>query len=447
MAKNIIVSGTGTGASASDTNGGAYEGSVTWTQAQGTNGAALDTASGATVTNNGSSFLRITSAGNFSNSLVDVYVYCDFTATYTDGPYKITAVDASDNYIDIDLAYSADTTANVNVGGALATIGTAMAASGWLVAGDTVKISDAVTSYTTSDAGAIINCTHVPATSRAIPIEIQGVNASDGVIDTANKPLMDCTATVGSGVLINPFYVIENIEMTDGTGNGINSTGGKDSFIIKNCSVHDFVIGITGDDFCTAYGNKVYDNSSHGIQFDNDGYIYNNEVYDNGGVGIDNDGGKIIAYNKVYNNAGAQQIKSNYGTIFNNIVSNDLNDTTLIELDEQNPQAMGVINNTCYGGDRANTVGIKIGNVVDPDTFVPVFNNIIANCGIGISGRTDLSRFAITDTNNFYSNDTNVSNWITGDNAVFGDPDFEDAANQDFSLGGASVAKNVGIGF
>ena len=95
MAKTIVVGGAGTRADASDTNGGAFEGSRTWSDFQGANGAAIDTATGASISDNGSGFVRITSAGDFANSLVDVYAYCDFAATYTDGIYNITAVDGS----------------------------------------------------------------------------------------------------------------------------------------------------------------------------------------------------------------------------------------------------------------------------------------------------------------------------------------------------------------
>jgi len=73
----------------------------------------VDTASGASVTNNGGK-VRITSAGNFTNTLIGMYVACTFAATYNNNIIKITA--RTDNTIDLDLDYSSDTTVNVAVG-------------------------------------------------------------------------------------------------------------------------------------------------------------------------------------------------------------------------------------------------------------------------------------------------------------------------------------------
>jgi len=443
MAKIIFVSGKGTSADASDTNGGAYEGSVTWDQIQGTNGGPIDTCTGGTITDSGGS-IRITSVGNFSNTLVDMYVYCDFSATYTDGSYKVTAVDASDNYIDIDLAWSTDVpTSDCNVGGAVDTI--AEATTNRVEAGDTIKITDAVT-YTSADDTSIVNCSHVAATSVAIPIVIEGVNASDGVMEEANKVEIDCGDSIANGVLPAWFYVISNFEIHSATGNGVTGTGGRDQFMIKYCKIHDCGgIGVNGDDYCFVYKNEIYSNDSHGIQLDNGASILYNTVYNNGGIGIDCDGGHTIAFNKIYNNTN-YEIQMNYGSIYNNVVSNDLRDVGLIYVDEQNWQQTNIINNTLYGADRAGTTGIILGSVVAPIIPYFILNNIISNCGTGIDAYIDLTQFSITDSNLFYSNDTDATNWNTGRNVQTGTPDFTDAANEDFSLGSSSNAIDNGIG-
>jgi len=71
----------------------------------GTSGAALYNNSGCTIDTNGG-LVRMTSAGNFATDLVGQLVKCDFSATYTDGVYPVTASTA--NSITINLAWSSD---------------------------------------------------------------------------------------------------------------------------------------------------------------------------------------------------------------------------------------------------------------------------------------------------------------------------------------------------
>lgn len=65
-----------------------------------------DTATGATISDNGNTKVRITSAGNFTTALKNQKVACDFSASYDDADYEILIVDGSGNYIDIDLTWT-----------------------------------------------------------------------------------------------------------------------------------------------------------------------------------------------------------------------------------------------------------------------------------------------------------------------------------------------------
>jgi len=92
----------------------------------GTNGGAIDSATTAAISNNGSGKLRITKSGAFTNTEVGMVGYFDFSATYPDDYYEVTAVDASGNYIDILIGYTTSVpTVNVTIGGAFNDIQTA----------------------------------------------------------------------------------------------------------------------------------------------------------------------------------------------------------------------------------------------------------------------------------------------------------------------------------
>lgn len=114
--------------SGADTNGGGYTDDYagTWSAVL-NSGSAVDAITGGTTSDNGGGKVRITKAGQFDGAAVGMMAY--FSATnYTAGHYVIIAVDASDNYVDLNCAYvDAQTDAVVNVGGALLNPATAMA--------------------------------------------------------------------------------------------------------------------------------------------------------------------------------------------------------------------------------------------------------------------------------------------------------------------------------
>lgn len=76
----------------------------------------VNTASTATISDNGTDNVRITKAGAFTGVLADQKAQCVFSADYTDGNYNILFVDPSGNYIDISQGYTVSTpTANCNI--------------------------------------------------------------------------------------------------------------------------------------------------------------------------------------------------------------------------------------------------------------------------------------------------------------------------------------------
>ena len=106
--------------------GDLYNPSKELSDVMGTNGEPVSDAAAAgagacDVVNNGSGSVRITKSGQgyFADCSSGLVVNVAFTAAYPNGRYEISAVDTtSGDWIDISLAYSADTTCSVYAGGA-----------------------------------------------------------------------------------------------------------------------------------------------------------------------------------------------------------------------------------------------------------------------------------------------------------------------------------------
>lgn len=431
MAKTIVVKGQGTGAFASDNNGGAYQGARTYLDFQGANGAPLSSAIAATVTNNGAGILRITSAGSFTASLVDVYAYINFAATYTDGRYPVNAVHAGGDYIDINIAWSADTTCDVYVGGALNTIDiirtTTLCANQ-----DRIKITTAGSPYTTKNANNTIvepGFTVTGATDYDLTVNgiiIEGVLASTGLVDETTKVILDgqpnaCTTTA----LLKTYYVFDNFDCKGASGVGISMTATDDFVNIIRCKVHNNGShGISGDDNITVTACEIYSNGGSGVNLDDYAAVIDCKIYSNTSFGIDCDNTANIFGNYVYSNGGAYQIDNTYGVICNNIIRATAGG--LLRIDSNIKTREFVFGNTFDGVDKANAVtGINMYAVNAPPIYQYFINNIFYKLGTGITcGFAMYDRFLFY-RNCFYdcTNNTNA-NVDTGDMPVTSNPLF-----------------------
>lgn len=123
----FFVGGLGTKAGDADAGGGctldAWENgpvSKNLSYVMGTNGEPFGDWNGSQdacdVTNNGSGKVRITSTGNMYIPQIGLIANVAFAAVYANGRYEVIASDYT-NWIDIDLAYSSDTTCDVKIGG------------------------------------------------------------------------------------------------------------------------------------------------------------------------------------------------------------------------------------------------------------------------------------------------------------------------------------------
>jgi len=239
----------------------------------GTNGDPLDTATGAVVSNNGGK-VRLTSATDFSNTIVGVLVRCDtFSGSYDDGVYRVTATDGSD-YIDLgDLTYIDAQTVNCVVGGAYDNS----------VAGLQAMLDDDSTDASTYNrtmylnSNATINSvTDAIAITVAVDFDEGGGNHSTNVwkkligCNTSFVPFTygnyvslsrfgDATADVmldvSFGVVCDNVW-IENIGCIDSdAGGGPHAgddgfriaAGTTDGFVFKNCWTRNVIRGIMSD--------------------------------------------------------------------------------------------------------------------------------------------------------------------------------------------------------
>lgn len=452
--KKIVVGGRGTGADANDLNGGACDSAILWSQVQGANGAALAIIAGAAVANNGSGSCRITSAGNFGAAVVGVYAGCVFAGTYTSGSYRITAINA--DYIDIDLDYSADTSADVRVGGAKLTIAGARQI---LIKGDTVLLSNNKT-YTEIDthssASAIINLTGWTDTFRGQSIyelmQFRGVAAATGEPDFANPAVVDGETTKLT-TLLNRYTLVDNIEFKNSSGPGVaGQPGDEDSMYVMRCNIHNngyhgvslFGFGMVVQD-C-----HIHYNNGYGVYVRN-GNINGNRIHNNADNGIDVDGAYGCQYNLVYNNGGTFEVRLNFGNCQFNIIYNETVAKTLIELNEQFFQPCCIVNNTLFNASLAGSIGIQIcrANLGLTAMAFYVKNNLVIGCKKGIvAGDAGNAQWAITGYNHLYQCDTPFENWPeTSTDVTDVDPLVVSVAsgNVDLSLQETSPCRNTGF--
>lgn len=459
MSKVLMAYGRGTHSGASNTNGGGWERNTSrsWTDSQDANGGPIDTTNSATITNNGSGSVRITSAGNFSNSLIDLYVYVDFAATYTDGRYKITAVDVSGNYIDIDLTYSADTTATlVNVGGALLDqhgMGLALGQGDvGKIPNDTILTNANGSNYMFESTVIVTGATDYDKFLNRIKIE--GVDDVTGIVDFDN-PTKFNAATTNLGIRCFTNYDYVGLECYNtSSGSVFDTTGGQDRINYIGCIAHDSGggnVGFSGDDGVVAIGCLAYNNNLGGFLFDNDSEAMYCTAYDNGGVGIDMDGNaKIVGCNSYNNTTG--QIQCNYGAVSDNIVWNEDDDNSFgIYVDEQNFYQHDIYRNVIDMKSRTGSIGLKVFNIVNTASTPRIMNNVLINCETGVATGNTWNGKAFYLNNCFFNNttdrDTESSDYGEAYNEITSDPLFTDTLNNDYTLQSSSPLKGSALDF
>ena len=327
------------------------------------NGLFLDASGSVAVTDNGSSKVRATSAGDFSNTIVGPYANINFDpgSDYTSGFYEVIAVDASNNYVDLELAYIDDDAVNITivVGGAVPIIDVDYDLQDVL--------DDALSSAASNDVVIyILGTGEITATldidtgggSATTTKTLVGTNTSY-VIDGTRAKITTATSLINGLVHIAngvSGITFRNIDFdAGGVGKAdyciLNNTDAEESIVFKNCLMHDSDIdgihhgGSAIQDEWAVLGCEVYDNRGSGIRarssargviyiigcsiHDNSVYgifigeyvrAYNNRVYANGDSGIYNSAATVLFARAIISNT----MFGNGGDGFESVASSGL---------------------------------------------------------------------------------------------------------------------------
>ncbi len=332
MGTYFIIGGTGIGAGFPTLAGGAADDSVAWVDAQGSDGSPLESHTagwGASVSDSGGS-VRITgSNGDLSAAVVGVYAACIFDATYSNGRYKITAIDSTNGaYIEIDLTFAGTTMVDqCYVGGALGGGGNPeyvttdiQAVLDLAVAGDTIKVACNQSSVTTYLVDTQLDIDQNSGSLNS-PITITGVDNIDGTVltPTSKWPIIFAVASIASMVEINTKHYWEfqyvdfdgdtdqantclNVRPASGTGcnlynirarnsagaagvKGVNWIGGSCSII--NCEIDGHVsTGLQAGVNTHVLGCSIHDNGANGVNIGNENVLEHSLIYANTADGI-----------------------------------------------------------------------------------------------------------------------------------------------------------------
>lgn len=327
-----------------------------------TNGEALATAGPAsTVTDSGGDPLRITAAtpGDFTDVTVGLVAFVNFAATYTVGQYEVLDTDGAD-WIEVRAeAYSADTTANVNVGGAYQNLQDALddvdgANFNMFIQTNlnetiTSTILEDANSGTTSTRRSITGYNSTFTTEAEVTITattavgdlllltagdyttwklidfdggdgatdadycVRAVAAADGQNAVFEQCKMHNATLDGVQMRSNQLGLI-NCEIYDNGADGFDSVGSASSMSISECSIHNNgTNGIRGRfSVSSIMNNLIYDNTQDGINFNALGAAANtivtgNTIFSNTQDGIEHDpadAGLIVYNNCLVDNGG-----------------------------------------------------------------------------------------------------------------------------------------------
>lgn len=454
----VVVGGRGT-ADTSDVNGGMYLDSlVSWTQMQTSTGGFVDSAMDAAASNNGSSFVRITKTGKFDGALAGIYVYCDFASVYTDGRYRITAVDASDNYIDIALAYTSDATVTMcRVGGGMATIKKATQSTQCYNNNRVIKMTNNIV-WNVNDSGCVINAKRFNPTQNSgdhpytwiNTVKFQGVSADSGEPDLVNKTEI----VPGSGV--DASYHEENVCFDNyyihGGRHGFTGGYGTSFNSFKRLHITDMTgQGFYLDDACYIYGCEIshmarclYGENANGVTIE-DCYIHNT------GSGADNflilNGSATIKNTYFRNNVGDYTVRFNNGSVDNCVFFQDsVDQIALLKIADQYTGSFTICNNTFYG-DRVGSLTINaIQGTAAWDNAVgmhmSVSNNIIDNCDTAIVITSNI-KGAYYDGNNISSCNAQASRKVELTRTTTYDHQFTSVSTGDLSSGNANIKNYI----
>jgi len=286
-----------------------------------------------------------------------------------------------------------------------------------------IEIEHTGTDYTLS--GTALNIT---AATTSDTVTIRGTGATRPTItQTAAATALDLITRSFSCFI--DFLKIENSHASNGGGIDFSQAM---SLFLTDCVIGDATNQLSTGIF-NSYGSterldivdcEVGNCTSTGVSMQRGCRIFGSWIHDNGGHGI------FVGAN------GGEQL-----FIFDSIVANNTVDG--ISLNTQGGRLW--VMNCTIDGNTGDGIDVTQGS----SRAVPILiNNIISNNG-GYGFNSDNAGFAqgLVDGNLWYTNTSgDVLNLTKGDNDISGsDPDFTDAASDDYSLSATSPGKAMGF--
>ncbi len=439
------------GGSGADTNGGGFVAGATGTdmsQFNNKNAAACSSCQSATINisttdsvANGTT--TITSAtGNFSAALVgNIIEFSGGTGSIT-AVWKQVTVFTNSTTITIDSSIAASTGMTMNIGGALATIGKALA----VMTTQNIVFVKATATYTITASQALPNGVNQTVTNTAMPNQIIGYTTTrtDGgratIQFSTNASITGFDGTNSGGWSISNL-VIDCNSLATSRAIQSNAYGVYRNLLVKNCTNNGINVGQTPS---RIIDSELTANSGTAAIASGAGAIVERcYVHDNTTIGIVMaGGGSATLWSVVANNSGATSDGIN-------VTASGLNT---------------IANNTIYNNGRD---GIFFANNVSLGGNGSVRNNLlISNGRYGLNGYLSAGwgKFPQWDGNAYFGNgtaarnnsdDTGTTNPINADNPYSNTLDvtlsstpFTNTATHDFTLnstaGGGAAAKGTG---
>jgi hypothetical protein len=380
-----------------------------WTTGSNNNGGWFDTASGGTdYTQQASPQLALTdlatdgagtglssSTGGFTAAMVGNAIHILSGTGFTPGWYRITAYTDTNN-VTIDRSAGSSATAGTgNVGGAMAVPTDEIMEL--RTAGNILYFKGSGTFTLTENISSTI------AGDNANILKIEGYTSTRGDNPTGtDMPLIACGAyTLTLSGLKN---AMKNLRFTTTNASGVrNGTAGR----TENCEAVNSSGTANRAAFYGGLGSiyhSCYGESTNGRAF----YLSTTNVR------------VLNCFAK--DSADAVYCNGNYAVIDNCVLA-DCTRGVNISL-----RSYAYIS-------RCTIDDMTIGISATTATGCHIFNNNITNCTTGANWNSGYEAGIILDYNNWYGNTTDKNNITKGDNATANDPEYTDAANDDYSTG------------
>jgi hypothetical protein len=387
------------------------------------------------------------STGNDANDALDNIGVALATATWTEATLTLTQAGHGYTFAAGDVIYI--------TGGTGATVGLYEVASSTaddivLVETSTLPGVGNASNFAAGDLGAG-NITSSDGPYLTIQTALAAVSAGDHVWVRSGTDYNEELTVVTNGTQPNPIVIEgytttlrdEGVAVNDGTTGsltkGFTPTAGSNYYVLKNFYFKDFStgFGISTGDFISLYRVEVSGSAGGGIILDDHCVLLGCHVHDNTGKGF-NIGSVGVLYGCVAANNGGDGIYATAGIFVSNCLCYD-NAGNGISWVGTNVYGL-IADNTVVAASASGNTGIRLGVASTSNKYLCCNNTVSGYSGSGGKG---IETSAIKDraflfNNNVFDCETNYSGEGDLGGGTTTDPDFVNAASDDYTPDTAS---------